>query len=205
MSQHDLNIANQTHAAFRADLNNALEALGSSQFGSSEPPTTYAGMFWYESDGSKPLKVRNSSNSGWYTLAELNGSNPLFKGGIQAPNGTASVPAYGFSDEVSLGIYRAGSGHMVLRSSSTAGIAIKSSTVELLASPNIVLDNIGTNKTTVASTGWSNQMMRRLYPQGTVYQNATVNTNPVNLLGFGTWELISSTGGIYTWKRTDSE
>ena len=48
MSQHDLNIANQTASATRSDINNALQALGSNNSGSSSPSTTYANMHWYD-------------------------------------------------------------------------------------------------------------------------------------------------------------
>ena len=39
MAQHDYNIANQTGANFRTDLNNALLAISSNNSGSSVPST----------------------------------------------------------------------------------------------------------------------------------------------------------------------
>jgi len=42
MAQHDYDIANQSGAAFRQDLNNCLDAIVSQNSGASEPSTTYA-------------------------------------------------------------------------------------------------------------------------------------------------------------------
>lgn len=64
MSQHDLDIANASGASVRSDLNNALQALGSRQSGSSAPSTTYAHMLWVDTTNGV-LKRRNAANSGW--------------------------------------------------------------------------------------------------------------------------------------------
>lgn len=50
MPQHDLDIANASGAAVRADLNNALAALGSSMKGPNAPPAPIAGMVWVDDD-----------------------------------------------------------------------------------------------------------------------------------------------------------
>lgn len=77
MSQHDLDIANQTRPSLRADLNNALQALGSSMIGASAPPAARAGMLWYDTAGI--LKVRNSSNTAWISMAVLDTANGEFR------------------------------------------------------------------------------------------------------------------------------
>ena len=64
MSQNDLNIANQGFPSFRSDLNDALQALGSNSSGATEPATTYAGQFWYDSTNNV-VKFRNEANSAW--------------------------------------------------------------------------------------------------------------------------------------------
>ena len=48
MSQNDLSIANQGFASFRSDLNSALQALGSTNSGTSAPSTTYANQLFYD-------------------------------------------------------------------------------------------------------------------------------------------------------------
>ncbi len=67
MSQHDLSIANQGFPAFRSDLNDALQALGSMQSGATAPSTTYANMVWYDT-ANNVIKVRNEDNDAWITM-----------------------------------------------------------------------------------------------------------------------------------------
>lgn len=74
MSQHDFNIANQGFPAFRSDLNSALGALASNSAGTSEPTTTYAYQFWYD-DTNDLLKMRNSDDDAWITLAFFDQTN----------------------------------------------------------------------------------------------------------------------------------
>lgn len=71
MSQHDLIIANQGFPAFRSDLNDGLQALGSLQSGATAPSTTYANMLWYDT-ANNILKIRNEDNDAWISLLTLN-------------------------------------------------------------------------------------------------------------------------------------
>lgn len=73
MSQHDLNIANQGFPAFRADLNDALVALGSTNSGATAPSTTYANQLWYDT-ANNILKIRNEDNDAWISIATLDQS-----------------------------------------------------------------------------------------------------------------------------------
>ena len=78
MSQHDLNIANQTAANTRSDINNALQALGSNNSGSSAPSTTYANMHWYDTS-SNILKQRSEANDAWISIGYFDQSTNSFK------------------------------------------------------------------------------------------------------------------------------
>lgn len=72
MSQHDQNIANDTGAAVRADLNSVLAALFGTSSGATAPSTTLPYQFWADTT-SGLLKQRNAANTGWLvrgTLAE---------------------------------------------------------------------------------------------------------------------------------------
>lgn len=73
MSQHDLNIANQGFPAFRADLNDALVALGSTNSGATAPATTFANQLWYDT-ANNILKIRNEDNDAWISIATLDQS-----------------------------------------------------------------------------------------------------------------------------------
>lgn len=64
MSQHSLSIANEAGAAFRADVNSALQALASQSSGTSAPGTTYAYQRWADTTNGV-VKRRNAANSLW--------------------------------------------------------------------------------------------------------------------------------------------
>ena len=70
MAQHDYVIDNQTAPNFRADLNNALAAIVSTNSGSSAPSTTYANMMWYDTTADI-LKMRNEADDTWINLGTL--------------------------------------------------------------------------------------------------------------------------------------
>ncbi len=74
MSQNDLSIANQGFASFRSDLNSALQALGSTNSGTSAPSTTYANQLFYDTTNNI-LKIRNEDNDAFISLFTLDQSN----------------------------------------------------------------------------------------------------------------------------------
>ncbi len=74
MSQHDLDIANQLFPATRADINNALQALGSTSSGATVPSTSYANQLWYDTSANK-LYIRNEDNDANIEICELDQSN----------------------------------------------------------------------------------------------------------------------------------
>jgi hypothetical protein len=76
MSQHDLNIANQGFPAFRADLNDALVALGSTNSGATAPATTFANQLWYDT-ANNILKIRNEDNDAWISIVTLDQSGDV--------------------------------------------------------------------------------------------------------------------------------
>ena len=67
MATHDYVIANQSGAAFRTDLNNALAAIVSNNSNSSAPSTTYAYQIWVDTSANI-IKIRNSANNAWINL-----------------------------------------------------------------------------------------------------------------------------------------
>jgi len=95
MAQHDYDIANQSGANFRADLNNALDAIVSNNSGSSEPSTTFAYEWWVDTTNNL-LKLRNSANNAWITLplsitADNSTSGGLTVNGNLATTGTVDI------------------------------------------------------------------------------------------------------------------
>jgi len=76
MSQHDFDIANDTSANVRADINNALQALASLSAGSNPPSTTYAYQLWYDTDNHH-IHIRNAANSAWFKLFRIDQTDGL--------------------------------------------------------------------------------------------------------------------------------
>lgn len=95
MAQADLNVANQSGAAFRADLNNQLLALGTLQSGNSAPSTTYQGMLWLDTSTSpSTIKQRNDANNGWVTLGTLSTNFGLFTNDVNlSSTGYLDIPS----------------------------------------------------------------------------------------------------------------
>jgi hypothetical protein len=100
MPTHDYNLANQSGAAFREDLNLALAAIVSNNSNSSSPSTTYAYQWWADTSNNV-LKIRNSANNAWIELLQLDGT-------ITLEDGSASSPALGFRDDLDTGVFSGG-------------------------------------------------------------------------------------------------
>tara|TARA_Y100000385_G_C13042172_1_gene615778 strand:+ start:913 stop:1590 length:678 start_codon:yes stop_codon:yes gene_type:complete len=78
MSTHDLNIANQTAANARADINSALQALGSNSSNATAPATTFANMHWYDTS-SNTLKQRSEADDAWISIGYFDQTSNSFK------------------------------------------------------------------------------------------------------------------------------
>jgi len=107
MAQHDYVIANANGATVRADINNALLAISSTNSGSSEPSTPYAYEMWVDTSNNL-LKLRNAANDGWITLGvSITASNTVdINGGAidGTPIGASSASTGVFTTFTSNGI-----------------------------------------------------------------------------------------------------
>ena len=121
MAQHDYVIANGTGAAVRSDLNNALAAIVSQNSGATEPATTYAYQFWADTT-TATLKLRNSANSAWIELMQLDGT-------LTMEDGTAALPGLAFRDDLDTGIFRAGTNQFAISSAGVERVEFGSSEV----------------------------------------------------------------------------
>jgi len=81
MAQHDYNIANQSGADFRADLNNALLAIATVNSGATEPTTTFAHQLWVDTSSSV-LKIRNAADNAWITTGVSITASNTFTGDL---------------------------------------------------------------------------------------------------------------------------
>jgi hypothetical protein len=79
MSQFNpLVIENKSFPATRADINLALQAVGSNNSFPTEPATKYANMFWYD-ETAHILKMRSELNDAWISIGYLDQSSNTFK------------------------------------------------------------------------------------------------------------------------------
>ncbi|MCA3415342.1 MAG: hypothetical protein INF84_12155 [Roseomonas sp.] len=80
MPQHDLILDNGSGAAFRADANNALAALGSNMKGPNAPPVPFAGMFWWDDDtpSASIWTLRGYDGADWIEIGRLDVLNNVF-------------------------------------------------------------------------------------------------------------------------------
>lgn len=93
--QHDLNLADQAGAAFRADLNNALSALATNNGGATAPAATYANMWWAD-EAANILKRRNEANTAWINVMSLTLAISVYSETILvAANAAAALLALG--------------------------------------------------------------------------------------------------------------
>jgi hypothetical protein len=113
MPQHDYNIANQSAAQLRADLNNALAAIVSNNSGAAEPSVTYAYQPWADTTTGL-LKIRNAANNGWLTVGSLadtglgllSRSGGSLTGPLLTAAGGAAAPAVAFDGDTDTGLFR---------------------------------------------------------------------------------------------------
>jgi len=124
MAQHDYIIANQSGAAFRADLNNALAAIVSQNSGAAEPSVTYAYQPWADTTTGL-FKIRNAANSAWITLYQLDGEWST----IALENGTAAAPSLYFKDSgTDTGVYSPGPDQVAIATASVQRVNFNGAT-----------------------------------------------------------------------------
>ena len=118
MATHDYDLANQSGASFRSDLNLALQAILTNNSSASAPSTTAAYMFWADTN-TGILKIRNSSNDAWVELLQLDGTLTL-------EDGSASTPALAFRDDLNTGIFSSAANNLDV--SCSGGVKLNVST-----------------------------------------------------------------------------
>lgn len=74
MATHDYIISNQTFPSTRSDINAVLSAIVSNNSSATEPSTTYAYMWWYDTS-TTTLKFRNRDNDAWVGFASFDMDN----------------------------------------------------------------------------------------------------------------------------------
>jgi hypothetical protein len=180
MAQHDYVIDNQTAPNFRADLNNALAAIVSTNSGSSAPSTTYANMMWYDTSANI-LKMRNEADDAWISVGYLDQSANAFRILDNTQVTTTAGSQTGLLGDQATATWEGGTG-----------------TTESLVSPAKVKSAIEALVPEGVGEGQTWQAVSR--SSGTTYQNTT--GKPIMVAGETAWQSSSgfevSTNGS-TW------
>jgi hypothetical protein len=134
MAQHDYDLANQSGSSFRTDLNNCLDAIQSTNSGSSAPSSTVAFQLWADSN-TGILKIRNAANDDWVGLFQLDGTLTL-------EDGSASTPGLAFRDDLNTGIWSSGADAVDIATGGTNRLTVNSTGLTMSAC-NIVLGDSG--------------------------------------------------------------
>ena len=100
MATHDYSLANQSGASFRTDLNNCLAAIVTGNESGSAPATTFAYMEWNDSSAGVK-KIRNSNNTGWIELFQLDGT-------LTMESGATGTPGLAVRGDLNTGIWSSG-------------------------------------------------------------------------------------------------
>lgn len=139
MAQHDYVIANGTGSAVRSDLNNALAAIVSQNSGASEPSPTFAFQLWADTT-TNTLKLRNSANSAWIELRQLDGDFTK----VSVDNGTAGAPSIYFNASgTDTGFYSSGTDALDFSTAGTQRFGISSTGDLTVFGGNVTLNGQG--------------------------------------------------------------
>lgn len=132
MPDHDMNIANDSGANVRTDLNNALSALVQLSSGAAEPSTMFAHMFWADTTppaGNTIVKMRNNANSAWVTMFDDEGR-------WRGQNGDATDPSLSFGLDTNTGFYRSAADNVSLTLGGTRRYGFEADNFTLISTSN---------------------------------------------------------------------
>jgi hypothetical protein len=137
--------------------------------------TTAAGSGIAISDGNRVMVFSDGTNFYDLQAQNLTGTLAIANGGTGQTTQQAAINALTGTQTA----------NRVLRSNGT-NATLSQVALATDVSGTLPIANGGTGVTTIADLG------NLFYPVGSIYTNANVSTNPVTLLGFGTWEAFGA-------------
>jgi hypothetical protein len=140
VAQHDFDIANQSAPDFRADLNDALEALATLSSGGTAPSTTYANMLWYDT-ANNILKMRTEADDAWINVAYVDQSDNAWRVLDDTQVVNTSGAQTGLLGDQSTATWEAGTG---TTESLVSPAKVKAAIAELSPTPFIPFEHIST-------------------------------------------------------------
>ena len=138
--QADFIVSNGTGAAVRSDLNVQFAAIVSNNSGATEPATMYAYQWWADTTTGL-LKLRNSANSAWVTIRQLDGEFST----VPVENGTAAAPSIFFKDSgTDTGLFSPGADQVAISTGGTSRLAVSTTAVSSTLAVDVPLGAVGT-------------------------------------------------------------
>jgi hypothetical protein len=197
MAQHDYVIANGTGAAVRSDLNNGLAAIVSNNSGATEPGTMYAYQWWADTTTGL-LKLRNSANSAWISLRELDGT-------LTIEDGTAAAPGLAFTSDLNTGLFRVGADQIAISTGGTSRLAVSTTAVS-----STLAVGVGTASPAqlLHVSGSGTQAIRLENTLGTGNVNLELKlTNGTFTTGLNSTSIYydDTAGRVYAWYQNSAE
>jgi len=166
MSQvSDYDIANASGAAVRSDINLVFDAVKTLNSGSSDPTNAVAFML-YGDTSDNILKVRNSANSSFTEIGNINQANlgllpkdgaTAMSGGLQLIAGAENNLSLKFSGDSDTGLFRQGSNVLGIVAGGTERVRVDGGGLKVRAGYSIQLWNNGnSNRISFEYSGSSN-------------------------------------------------
>ena len=128
MATHDYNIANDTGANVRTDINNVLEAIRSNNSNGGAPPNTFAYQYHVDTtpgSGQAIMKVRDdvggATGSAYINLFEVKAEGQTFIG-----DGTITKPGLAFRSDINSGLRRSTDGAVSIVTASNRRLTVLS-------------------------------------------------------------------------------
>jgi len=135
----DYDIANASGAAVRQDINLVLDAIKTLNSGSGDPSNPLAFML-YGDTSDNILKIRNSGNSGFTEIGDINqanlgllpkdGSSPM-AGALKLSDGNQGSPALSFNTDTDSGLFKSSSNVIGVTTGGTTRFTVGSYGIEL--------------------------------------------------------------------------
>jgi len=202
MAQHDYVIANQTFPSYRNDHNNSLSAVVSKNSGVSEPSTTYAYQWWYDTTNDI-LKIRNADNDAWINFASFDQSNDNFSLTVQdlTVNGTGVIPS---GTKMLFQQTSAPTGFTKLTTHNNKALRVVSGTASTggtnsftnaFNSSKTVSGTTGTSSVTISGTTASHTLTTSQIPAHTHYIANTDNNFPTTLASNTDFTVTANSNG----------
>ena len=147
---------------------------------------TSLGLGTIATQNSNSVTITGGSITGITDLAVADGgtgASSFTSGSLIKGNGTSALSVASAADIVSA------IGSTAVTNATNATNATTAATVSTTVASGATgtTQTFGTSNTTIATTAFVQAALQALHPVGSIYINATNNTNPGTLLGFGTW------------------